>query len=445
MYNVILIGGGRMQMDVITSAASVIKEINKELRANNISSVEYLLLRVSSVLSRDLSIKKEDLSLATMEEVDKILVANSYTYDFMYKNDEYSKPFVFIHKYMELLLKKYDSMLLKEGTQFDRYVEIAAGKMPSKEVYDAENLRMDMGNVENTLALLNEAVRLYFELYDKKKLSVLFSDEQEINFKIKEKELAHILGINIKKIVNDPKLVDLLGITSKEKEAINDTSHTIDPNGLAAISILSKIVEMNNGNLLEYEEDRLRKMLGYTTYNLVDNNILYDEKGKETLPYSKINMRSKAFIDFKPLEELTMALNFPEGYKIIKTSKQDDSQHSLLISKNNLSRQYKYSTLVANYDKNGDRRYFQSLLVEKPENMEQWQKDASPAISTRVTLESDESSQSGSRLETIFTEEQQRKFFDEVYADFNKVNFEGIIEYFQNFAYGSGGKKRKPN
>lgn len=55
------------------------------------------------------------------------------------------------------------------------------------------------------------------------------------------------------------------------------------------------------------KKDRL-KILLCKLYYLASNP--YDEKGKELLPYTKINMMSAVFIGFKPLEELSLVLDF---------------------------------------------------------------------------------------------------------------------------------------
>ena len=273
---------------------------------------------------------------------------------------------------------------------------------------------------------IETAAEIIHEIYHNKTLIATFTDEQIINFKIKESELAHLLGVNMKKIVMNEKYVDLFNITPKEIEYIMDNTYTLDPNGSATIDVLHRIVDISNGNLLQFEEDRLRKIDNYQ-YQTVENN-------KDSLlnEYSKWNMRSKAFIDFKPLEELSLVLNFPEGYKIIKQSKDENPQHSLLISKNKLSEQFKYSTLVANYNKKQDRRYFQSLFLRKPNEFEQLQQNSIPAITTRVELSSDDGS--GSVLRD-FSRLEQAQFLKEIQNDFEKLDLKEVANYFHDMVY----------
>ena len=413
-----------LKQPIINNSFQIISQINKELQNNNIINLNYLLLKMSAVLSKDVSISKDELANIVITEASKLLIKYSDTFREIYDNEEFSGAYLFINGYMNKVLKYYDKLMMTNQDKFDRYVEIANGNTPKKKVILNENLYMTIEDIQNTMQLLNEAVRNYYEIYYNKTLFATFTDEQIVQFKIKESELSHLLGVNLRNIVNNPKYADLFHITNQEIEYLNDTTYTLDPNGSAAIEVLHKIIDMSNGNLLQFEEDRLRKAENYD-YKTID----YSTDDETLRKYSKINMRSKAFINFKPLEELSLALNFPEGYKIIKESNKEDSQHSLLISKNNLSNQFKYSTLITNYDKNGDRRYFESLFVRKPEEFEQLQKDSIPSITTSVELASDDGSGS---VKKDFSLLEQIKFLEEVQNDFNKLDLHEIVDYFHN-------------
>lgn len=404
---------------IIENEYLVIKKINEELNETNMFSLEYLLLRMSVYLSKDLSIPKEQLTEAIITETRKELLKRSRTCRSIYESE--SNVILIIEYYMKVVLNYYNNMMIKEQDKFDRYVEITAGKMPSKKVYEEEHLDMEIDNIENTLALLNEAVRLYLELYQKRTLYAEFTNEEIMSFKIKEAELAHILGVSIEKIIRNPKLVDLLHITSQEIDDYNNRR------GDASFNILNKVIDIKDGNLLEYEKDRLKSLFG-KQYSLISNP--YDEKGKEVLPYTKINMRSKAFIGFKPLEELSLVLDFPSGYDFLgipleKRKNQEKKKYTLLISKNNYSDKFKYASLLSNLS--DDRRYFESLRVSEPTEMDKFKNDGKMAITTKVILDSDSG---GSGFKRIFTEEEQKRFLVEVYEDFKHPDLENLIEYF---------------
>lgn len=412
------------EKNIIDDSFQIISQINKELQNNNIINLNYLLLKMSNILSSDVSIPRDELVNIIITEVNKILVKYSVIFKEICDNEEYSNVYLFINYYMNKILKYYDELMMTNQDKFDRYVDIAGGNTPKAKIIKKENLYMTMEDIQNTMQLLNEAVRNYYEIYYNKTLIATFTDEQIIQFKIKEAELSHLLGLNLRKIANNPHYADLFHITSKELECLNDDTYTLDPNGSAAVEVLHKIIDMSSGNLLQFEEDRLRKLQNYN-YKTID----FSTDDETLRKYSKINMRSKAFINFKPLEELSLALNFPEGYKIIRESEKDDSQHSLLISKNNLSDQFKYSTLITNYDKKGDRRYFESLFLKKPVEFEQLQKYSIPSITTSVELVSDEGSGS---VRKDFSLLEQIKFLEEVRNDFDKLDLSKTAEYFSN-------------
>lgn len=415
-----------LENPVVKNGLAILSNINDELKYNNILNINNLLLKMSVILGENFDVSKEKLSDVIISETNKILVNYSPTYNYVFSDNSSYEIFLFINEYMKKILSYYDSLMTTGKEKFDRYVEITNGNKPKDKIIKSEDLYMKLEDIQNTMSLLNEAVRNYYEIYHNKTLIATFTDEQIINFKIKESELAHLLGVNMKKIVMNEKYVDLFNITPKEIEYIMDNTYTLDPNGSATIDVLHRIVDISNGNLLQFEEDRLRKIDNYQ-YQTVENN-------KDSLlnEYSKWNMRSKAFIDFKPLEELSLVLNFPEGYKIIKQSKDENPQHSLLISKNKLSEQFKYSTLVANYNKKQDRRYFQSLFLRKPNEFEQLQQNSIPAITTRVELSSDDGS--GSILRD-FSRLEQAQFLKEIQNDFEKLDLKEVANYFHDMVY----------
>ena len=426
-----------LQNSIIKYGLEVLGKINDELKFNNMLNINNLLLKMSGILEKDVNISKEKLSDIIITETNKLLFKYSLTYNEIFNNNSNSTVFLFVNDYMKKILNYYDSIIINGKKKFDRYVEITNGSMPRKSIIKLENLYFQIEDIQNTLQLLNEAVRNYYEIYYNKTLIATFTDEQIINFKIKEAELSHLLGLNMKRIVSNPKYIDLFHITKKEIESINDETYTLDPNGSVTIDILHRIIDISNGNLLQFEEDRLRKINNYQ-YKTAENK----DHDKILREYSKINIRSKSFIDFKPLEELSLALNFPEGYKLILKEKEECAQHSLLISKNRLSEQFKYSTLVSNYNKDQNRRYFQSLFLREPAEFEQLQKDSIPSITTRVELSSDDGSGS---IKRDFSLEEQIRFLEEIKGDFQKLNLNSIANYFNNmiYEYNNSNKKGK--
>ena len=167
----------------------------------------------------------------------------------------------------------------------------------------------------------------------------------------------------------------------------------------------------------------------------------YKKDPNQTLGvYAKINYKSKAFIDYRPLEELSLILNFPEGYRIINSDRIIPN-HSLVVSKNHLSDNFKYTSLLSNFDKLNDRRYFLSLLLKKPSSMEQYQKDAIPAISTSVEMISDDGT--GKTIRRDFSIEEQIRFLLEVQNDFQKLDLQEVVEYFKNLIYDYSKKGKK--
>lgn len=436
-----------MDSKIYKPTLQLIKIINNEIRDSKIYNIEYLLLSVSSVLSKDVSISKDKITKITLDEVRKILLHKSETYKAMYSNEKYANILVYFEIYMKKLLTKYNEMMMQGQEKFDSYVHLAKGNQLKKKIYDRENIAMELSDIQNTISLLSEAITLYLNLYEKRTIRIFFNNEENMDFKIKESELAHILGIELKRITQNPKLIDLFKITPKEIEDFN--KHTGD----GALQILLKLIDIDSGNLLQYEEERLKKLLQknyfYTLGEpIVVNYSRFDENGvvrkDYSIDYYKVNVRSKLFMNFKPLEELSLAISLPKGTKILKKYYQDKiPTHTVLVSQNKLSEKYTYSSLVANVDEEDNyRKYFQTLLANNSEEYNNWKetKEAKVSIAKKVFIEGDEGSGRRS-YESFFTPEQQYEFIKEVYEDFANYDIENVIEYFKDLGYEIRGKR----
>lgn len=420
---------------------SALNSINKELYQKGYHNLNYYLLYMSSTLRKDLLIPKDKLSKIIIAEVNKSIIKYSETYRSIYSNPKYSSILLFINMYMEETLDYYYNLIQKNQEKFDRYISLES-KMPSDKILRAEDLYMSIEDIQNTMSLLNEAVRKYSEIYNNKTLFAEFTSKQIIKFKIKEAQLAHLLGLNLYKIVNNSDYIDLFKITEDEVKGVLDKD--FDPLGSASISILHKIVDISSGSFLSFEEDRLKKLKKYE-YKYVD----YGDKRIALQSYSKINFKSKAFISFNPLERLSLVLNLPEGYELISMRKKRvekgeelPAQHSLLLSKNFLSEQFKYSSLITNYDKLQDRRYFMSLFLKTPDELDEIQRVATPAITTKVMICDDDDSfgpGSGDGIKREFAISEQLEFLEEIHNDFSSLDLTEIVNYFKNLG---GSSKR---
>ena len=146
-----------------------------------------------------------------------------------------------------------------------------------------------------------------------------------------------------------------------------------------------------------------------------------------------------------------MILNMPEGYS--KIEKVKDPIHSLLISKNFLSGRYKWTTLVTNYDRNQDRRYFMSTLLSTAQDVSTDLKEQqSHAIAKRIVLMREDEDPSGGGGIAIreFSAEEQLEFLREIIHDMRNPYSETMqdflkteLERIQNDHYYNNGGRTK--
>ena len=402
---------------ILQELQKIIKTINLELNQvrgeNYYFSIEQILIH------------------KTKEELNEILLKYSNTYYELCTNSNYKQILFLLEDYIERVYKHYDRIMFSEQSKFDQYVSYSKSDSPGK-TYNIEDLEMDLHNISNSISLMNEAIRLWYEVYSNKLIIAEFSDGEILEFKIKESELAHLFGVIWQSLKNNEGLKKM-GIIIPDTELTDEEKY----------DILLKITEMyNNGNILQYEEDRLRKMLYTDRYYKVaklDNYFDFFKKDKALLPYPKINVRSKAFIDYKPLDKLSLLLDFKQGVKVIKSDK-PETKNTLLLSKNSYSDKFNWTGILSTKDFEKDKNFMRSLLINSPDEYRKYmellniQDDngdflAKESISTKIILQP-ESGSGGYSKEKIFTEEEQVSFLQEVLEDYNQVSFNHIIDYY---------------
>lgn len=418
----------------------VIKAINDDLRFTQYLNLNTLIFRRSEILKGCSSDKITSAKDQILFDCSDILAKSSANFRAMVSGKGgYAHLFV-TYKYMEKLLEYYLNIMETKANKFDELVfSVNTGK--NNPTYIIENdLEFSLDDVQKTIHLLNEAVRNYYEIYFNKVLKTTFSNDEIINFKIQEKELSHILGVQLKKIVNNSIYKELFKITDYEQEAIND--YTKDITGNAAICVLCKMIDISQDELFELEYDRLKKLEKEYKYK-TDRNQKMD---KTFIEYSKINVKSKAFLSFKPFEELSLALKLPQGEELIEGRKRkvangeaEPSDYSLLLSKSGLSEMYKYTTLVSNYQPSQDRRYFESLLLKTNAEISTLGSISSSAVSLKVVLETDDGV---GCVTKVFTEIEQLKFIHEISEDFKSLNMQEVYDYVTTLINGKTRNRR---
>lgn len=467
----------QQSLELMLEFQKIIKIINNEISCNRGSkyyfSIEQILIHNSP------------------QELYSILKYCSPTYWALYNDSKYDNILCLLDFYVNRIYRYYDNILFSEQMNFDKYVSFSKGDKPGKRSYEKEDLEMDLHNISNTIKLLNEAINLWYDVYQNKKLVAEFSDGEIQEFRIKEGELAHLFGLIWSSLKNNDQLKQM-GIVIPDRELNPDEKY----------EILLKITELyDEGNILQYEEERLKKLFNEShIYKIasIDHNFSYDKRNKALLPYPKINARTKAFIDYRPLDRLSLLLDFRQGVKIIKNDS-SDVKNTILLSKNNLSDNFNWTGIVSTFDFDKKNNYMRSLLINSPDEYEKYMKKlsevdnngnslAKASITTKIVLDSSipdtgssgssknrennstpsggnggSSGSSGGQNSSggensgfsesfegqgssdgenrlldnirIFTEEEQLSFICEVLDSFNNINLRDIIGYYQNLIH----------
>lgn len=444
-------------LEIMFEFQKIIKRINSEISRNRGSkyyfSIEQILIHNSP------------------KELYSILMYCSPTYCEIFNNSKYDKILCLLDDYINRIYRYYDGMLFSEQKHFDEYVSFSKDDKPGERSYTREDLEMDLHNISNTIKLLNEAINLWYDVYQNKIIVAEFSDGEIQEFRIKEGELAHLFGLIWSSLKNNEQL-EKMGIVIPDRELHPDEKY----------EILLKITELyNKGDILQYEEERLKKLFNESYIYKVaalDQSFSLDTKNKALLQYPKVNARSKAFIDYRPLDRLSLLLDLKQGVKVIKKDP-NDVKNTILLSQNNLSDKFNWTSIVSTYDFDKRNNYMRSLLINSPDEYDKYMKKlteldkegeflAKASITTKIVLDSDisslgnpigssatqsdggifgvgggggtnsfndfTSSNEESQISNvrIFTDEEQLAFIDEILQNFNNINFKHIIDYYHH-------------
>ena len=246
-----------------------------------------------------------------MASIDEVLEKYS-TYYQTIKDDCYSNGARFselLEYYLGSVQRKYRMLFIDESKNdklIDKYYNKTLGR---KNIQDKNNIGMVRPDVQKTLLLMREAVHVYYRVYYNKMLIAELNsqgkEKERIEFQIKERELLHLLGVSAWELRNNPDFIRLTG-----KKPMN------------SLEILEWILRDIDGNndLIQCNEDFLKRM---ATNPLIINDQFSKQAQSSILNYHKVAMKSQAFINAGPLENVSLVAKLNEGKKISENTNSD--------------------------------------------------------------------------------------------------------------------------
>lgn len=191
---------------------NVMLKINEELKLKGIYDCEYMLINNS------------------IDDVFRVLEEQSDCYN-MVKDDKYDSDITFkglLESYFIVVKQYYEKLLIKEDKNnsiVNKYhrklVEPVKDENGNYLIYDKSNIDMSLNEIQKTLLLMKEAVQTYYKVYNNKELiAELTTNNPDLSeyfiFQIKEEQLLHLLGVNIKQLKENPDFQRLTGNKKNE-------------------------------------------------------------------------------------------------------------------------------------------------------------------------------------------------------------------------------------
>ena len=381
----------------ILAFKDLIKMINDELKEKKIYDCEYMLITHS------------------VEEVFCVLEENSIKYQYI--KDELIGGFTFksfLEWYFYQVKDYYDSLMIKEGRKdivADHYYHSL--KESTDRIYPKESIKMIPQDIEKTLHLMKEAVEVYYKVYENKELIAELStsnpDVSEIlNFRIREKNLLHLLGVTSRQLIANP---DFQRLTGKKITRSED--------------ILNWILRDIDGNkdLVQYEEDFIKKIANNPSFAITTEqfNPLTTTK---LLNYDKIRSKSQTFLKYGPFENVSLVAKLQNG----KTLSQNSKSTGAMITRAESFRKYPWA-YFGRVEKGND-SYIETLQIDDDSHKKELLKGSRAAIVKSIKNIDDATGEGSKR---IFSEEEQINLFLQAYESFSRVmDFQELITYFKN-------------
>lgn len=385
------------KIEDIMHLKEIVRLINEELKSKGIYDCEYMLINNS------------------IAEVFHVLEDCSEYYNLI-RNEIFGKSTFkdYLEQYFIIIKRYYDTLIIKEGKSnhiADKY--FTKLKEPTSRQYSKSNIGMIPMEVEKTLQLMKEAVQVYYKVYHNKELIAELStsnpDESEyLNFKINEENLLHLLGVSSRQLMDNPDFQRLTGQKVR-----------------SSMEILEWILKDIDGNqnLLQYQEDILKRIEKASKFNLLHQQFS-PETATQLINYYKVRSKSNTFLKYGPFEKVSLVAKLENG----KTLSPNSKSTSAMITRAESFRKYPWA-YFGRVEKNSGDAYIETLQIDSSENKKELFKGSRPAVVKTIQGVGED----GSNNIRVFSEEEQFKLFFEAYEAFNTtMDFNNLISYFKS-------------
>lgn len=365
--------------------------INKELKSKGIYGCEYMLINNS------------------VDDVFRVIEDNSEIY-YRCRDIAYGKTKLkdYLEQYFVIVKRYYDTLYIKEE-EVDKYFDHLTN---SRLTPNTSKSQTDMipEEVERTLKLMKEAAQVYYKVYENKELIAELSTSNPdisdyLNFRIKEKNLLHLLGVTSKALKDNPDFQRLTGGKVKYAE-----------------DILKWILQDIDGNqdLLQYQEDILKRIKHEKGFNITIQQFS-PKVTTQLLNYHKIRAKSQTFLKYGPLENVSLVAKLQDGKTLSKNSRST----SAMITRAESFKKYPWAYFGRVENQNNS--YLETLQIDSSKHKKELFKGSTPAIVKGVKVIGNNGEEGGH----VFSEEKQFELFFQAYEEFNTVmDFTELISYF---------------
>lgn len=229
-------------------------------------------------------------------------------YDFLKKDENFMNLFVSLlfrkkeyYDNLSISNEKLGKLLSKDG---DGYVQ-----HPKTEsfYYNEDDQEKYLNDILNRLI---DCVNLYYNMYYKKDIPIILGDGTKLTLQFLESNLLHILGITTSQVRENQELRKALNINESDS--------------LGAMKILERIINdiQTNKNILCLQmKNKLKKFKKNDSNGKIVETQINPETQTELLPYDKIDLKKRAFINSGPYSDVSVISGLANNKYFIRDDK----------------------------------------------------------------------------------------------------------------------------
>lgn len=269
--------------------------IENELKENNQLPIDVMLLNMNPSDVLNIMSSYAPISFGILKQNEEM---QKYFISYLYRKKEYFDNLSIPNEKLGLLLSKDGAGQTQHHKSESFY-------------YNEANQEKYLNDILNRLI---DCANLYYSLYHNNDINVQLGDGTKLSLQFLESNLLHVLGITQFQVNNNPELRKALNVPEWKN--------------MGSMEILEKIIkdiQTNKDILCLQMKNNIKRIEKYGTSGEIVSTQLDPNTSSELLPYDKIDLKTRAFINSGPYNGVSVISGISDDQGFISSDRVDTS------------------------------------------------------------------------------------------------------------------------